>query len=490
MDVRLSPAARFLLGGSVGLCLAAPLYLPAQQPTQLPQAKRPVAEGIPIAAPQSTHFPILLLVQGLMPVAPQNSTPAPVPVEGTARVSLPVAAAPQLWSLRIGQKGPERFDRAGYPPIPLEPGEVDREGTTDNWTYHAKDSQTGAAVSVNIIREPCTDPSSAAKFVFTASVDHAQIGTLQGCARVAAELFPKINNQANEDDDDEDAKDKPAPPTVTHFKAPVAVAYTSGSGRLIIKRGSLVRSVPGKDDNQPCLSHDGKRLLYTSDEKGGERTIFVYDWATGKSPELLRGSVLEPFWSPDDTRIAFLKYDGSKWQVWVMPAEAPEKAALVYSGDVVSLQGWADNHTILADDLQTLSWIGDDGIVKQTLSSTELYGKDQFGLSSANTIRISPINPDLLLVSAEWLKPPQGVPVDPHMGRSMGFFTYEIRSKRRVILCPLNMFSGNAEWSRDGLQIFFTGWEAPGGAPTIYKMFWDGTSQTKYQDGRNLVIGE
>ena len=32
-------------------------------------------------------------------------------------------------------------------------------------------------------------------------------------------------------------------------------------------------------------------------------------------------------------------------------------------------------------------------------------------LSSANTFRVHPLNPDLLLVSAEWLKPPQGVPI-------------------------------------------------------------------------------
>jgi hypothetical protein len=200
--------------------------------------------------------------------------------------------------------------------------------------------------------------------------------------------------------------------------------------------------------------------------------------------------VQQPFWSTDDTRIAFLKFDGAKWQVWTMPAEAPDTAALVYPEEVVSLQGWADAHTLVVDDLKTISWIGDDGSVKQTVASVDLYGKDQFGSSSANTVRISPINPDLLLVSAEWLKPPQGVPIDPHMGNGMGFFLYEISSKRRVILCPLNMFSEYAEWSRDSLQIFFTGWEAPGRPGTIYKMFWDGTSQTKYQDGLNLVIGQ
>ena len=79
-----------------------------------------------------------------------------------------------------------------------------------------------------------------------------------------------------------------------------------------------------------------------------------------------------------------------------MPVEAPEKAAPLYPGEAISLQGWVDAQTILAGDLQTLSWIGEDGTVKQTLSSADLYGKDQFGLSSGNTVRVHPFNPDLL----------------------------------------------------------------------------------------------
>jgi uncharacterized membrane protein len=203
--VRQSPLARLLLGASAVLfsaylCRAQSPQPPTQQqPTpqqpprqespqpvgqqaaQPPQAKKP-AVGPP--APQSTHYPILLLVQG----------------------------TDQSWSMRIGLRGPERMDRNGYPPIPLEPTDVARDGSTDSWTYHAKDSQTGAAVSVHLTRESCTDPASSAKFAFTASMEHAQIGSGQGCARMATELFPKINNQPTEEDD---AKDKPAPPTIT-----------------------------------------------------------------------------------------------------------------------------------------------------------------------------------------------------------------------------------------------------------------------------------
>ena len=284
------------------------------------------------------------------------------------------------------------------------------------------------------------------------------------------------------------------------------MAYIKANGGLIVKRGSIARAVPGKGGYQPALSHDGKRLLYTTEEKSAEksdeRTISVYDWATGKSTELLRGFVQQPFWSPDDTRIAFLKFDGSRWQLWIMPVEAPEKAAPLYPGEAISLEGWVDAETILAGDLQTLSWIGEDGTVKQTLSSADLYGKDQFGLSSGNTVRVHPFNPDLLLVSAEflpgaaaaYLKNAQATNKDaPKTAGTPGgqaFFLYEIKSKRRLLLSPPNLTCSFAEWSRDGLQIFFTAREPTGAAMTTYKMFWDGTSQTKVQEGYDLVIGQ
>ncbi len=507
--MRLSPA-RLLISTPMVLYLAIAAFLfswhsapsqsqpqsPSQQPqTQGPPSQQPANQAPQVktqasapVGPQSTHYPILLVVQ----------------------------AHDQSWSVRIGLRGPERLDRNGYPPIPLEPADVVREGTSDSWTYRAKDLQTGAAVSVHLAREPCSDPEGTTKFAFTAAFEHAQIGSGEGCARVATELFPKINNQPT--DDDEDTKNKPAPPTITHFKTPVAVAYINAAGKLIMKHGRVARSVIAKGGYQPALSHDGKRLLYTTDVKGdlrsdakdgtesndrdGERTISFYDWGTGKSSELLKGFVQQPFWSPDDARIAFLKSDGSKWQLWTMPADAPEKAALVYPGEVTSLQGWADAQTILADDLQTFSWIGEDGAVKKTLSSADLYGNDQFSLSSANTVRIHPLNPDLLLVSAELL--PAGAAAssksaatankeatkDSASRPAQAFFLYEIQSKRRVILSPPNLSCFSAEWSRDGLQIFFTGRDPAAKTMAIYRMFWDGTSQAKVQDGYDLVIGQ
>jgi uncharacterized membrane protein len=449
----------------------------AQAPSS-PQNQAPKKPMVGPPSPQSTHYPILLLAFGNEP----------------------------SWSLRIGQKGPERLDRPGYPPIPLDPAEVTHEAAADSWTYHAKDSATGALVAVHLARESCSlpvpgpstppaadassasppaPPSPAAKYAFTASVDHGQLGTLQGCARVATELFPKINNQPEEDDDD--AK-KPPPPTITNFKAPVAIAYLTPDSRMIFKRGAVTRVIPGKPGYDFSVSRDGKKLLFTRDEGADARTINEYDYDSNTVKELLSGSVRQPFWSPDNTGFAFLKFMDGKWHLWTAPIALPESAASVYPGEADSIHGWADAHTILVDDFNQLSWIAQDGTVQRATPLKDLYG-DIFGHSSVDKIRVHPLNADLLLISGEIPNPPPGMPKDPHMGGSMGFCLYEIRSKRRVLLTPPNMFAQDAEWSRDGLQIFFTGSDSSR-HPSVYRMFWDGTSLQKYLNGTDLAIGQ
>src|SRR5215475_15879942 len=76
---------------------------PVPSQSKAPSAKPPV--GPPVS--QSRHYPILLIAQGTEP----------------------------FWSLRLGMKGPERLERAGYPPIPLEPGEIEPETPGTSWVY-------------------------------------------------------------------------------------------------------------------------------------------------------------------------------------------------------------------------------------------------------------------------------------------------------------------------------------------------------------------
>jgi hypothetical protein len=445
---------------------------PSQQPAEVPKpAQAP-------ASPQSTHYPILLLGHG---------------------------SDPAVWSVLIGQKGPERFDRANYPPITLEPAGVSAEGV-DSWVYRAKDVAAGTALTIHLTREICMDsatdsvpetppkttpagkpatsatPSSTiAKNAFRIALEHAQIGTFRGCARVAAELFPKIVNQTADDADPD--KKKPPVTSITNSKPPIAVAYVTTSGKIMVSRGAAKKIVPGTGTDL-ALSHDGKKLLYTRNDSkmGSERTIVLYDFDTARSKDLVHGTVREAFWPPDDSRFAYLQSQDQKWRVMASPINTPETAAPLYNGNVDALQGWADVHTALANDPQSLYWISEDR-PQQSLPLREIYG-EAFRVSDSDTMRINPINPDLLLVSAKYMTAPAGAPPD-----AAGIFLYEIHAKRRVVLTPSEQWSSHGEWSRDGIQIFYTR-RMTASSSVTYRIFWDGSGARRYVDGTDLVVGQ
>jgi uncharacterized membrane protein len=413
-------------------------------------------------APQSTHYPILLLAFG----PPEGTQPA--------------------WSIRIGIKGPERMDRPNYPPVTVEPIDVTREGTNDEWTYRAKDSATGADVTVHLARDPCSSAdANGAKYTFRVVAQHGQIGTLNGCARIAAELFPKINNQPDPDDDDKPPAVLPA--DVIKFQLPTAIAYVAGT-KVFVGLGKI-RKVAAQDGAEPSLSHDGKKLLYTRPDSktGPDRTIVLYDTTTGRSQDLVHGGVREAFWSPDDTRVAYLNYQDQKWQLYIFAAGAPQQGTPVFTGSLTSLHGWIDAHTLLASDMQNAYWITDDGRTTQTVPLKEIYG-DTFDITGSDTFRVNPINPDLLLVAAPYVKAPAGAPTD-QMGLAAAVFLYEVKSKRRTLMSPSDEWARHGEWSRDGVQIFYTR-RLTATSYFVYRQLWDGSESKRYQEGADLVVGK
>jgi len=447
----------------------APAQKPAQTPAPKPNAPVPAAA---VAGPQQTrHYPILVVAHGNEP----------------------------SWSLRLGMKGPERLDRVGYPPLVLESADVARDDSGAVWTYRAKDSATGAAVSIKLTREPCSDGMSEDKYTFKVSVEHAQIGTLNGCGQSSPDKFPEFRKKnqldpadtpdpATDKDKDKDKDKFSVLEPITKFALPAAVAYLDATEKVVVSRGAI-RKTAAPAGSELALSHDGKKLLYTRSESktGPERTIVLYDYDTGRSKDLVTGLVREAFWSPDDSRIAFLKNAEQKWEIWNFAVNEPEKAAVLYSGDIAALHGWASADTVLASDMQNAYWIGADGRPQQAVSLKLIYG-DKFQVMSSDAIRVNPLNPDLLLVTAYYKATPPGAPVDA-MGLNSAFFLYEVKAKRQVILCPTDIWARSAEWSRDGLQIYFSQL-GPKATIATNRIFWDGTGVKRYLTGSGLTIGK
>lgn len=485
------------LSGTLLLCISSltAILAFAQTPSQTmpPQKSAPKSTPKPgaqtaetsIASPVSRHYPILIVAHGNDP----------------------------SWSLRLGMKGPERLDRAGYPPLILDPSDVTNDAPGVSWTYHAKDDATGADVSIKLTREACADnPADAAapKFTFTIALQHAQIGALSGCGQSAPDKFPEFRkkNQTLDTDDDAEAKDKDKNKDnkdkdkdkdkdklavlepITKFQTPSAVAYFDATGHVIFSRAG-VRKTVASEGSELAVSHDGKKLLYTrSDSKTGpERSIVLYDFDTGRARDLLSGNARSAFWSPDDSRVAFLKYDADThvWQLWTLPIAAPESAALFAPQPLDALHGWVTPTTILASDLQNAYWLSDDK-PPQSTSLKEIYG-DAYQVISSDTLRPNPINADLLLVTAYYAKAPAGAPNDS-VGLNSTFFLYELRYHRRIVLCPTDTYARAAEWSRDGLQVFFTRGVPGKAALSTWRLFWDTTGLRSYSAGSFLSIGK
>jgi len=472
-------AHRWKFAGTSLLCstLAVCGIASAQNPPQKPPPKSTQKPGAPAAdtqvpSPVSRHYPILIVAHGNEP----------------------------SWSLRLGMKGPERLDRSVYPPIILDPGETTAEESGSAWTYHAKDDATNADVTVRVSREACSDNMSDAKYTFAVMVHHAQIGDLQGCGQSAPDKFPEFRKKNQLDMPDEfDDKNKPTDKDkekdkklavldpITNFHPPVSVAYLE-AGRVVFSR-SAVKKIAAPAGSELAVSHDGKKLLYTrSDSKmGPERSIVLYDAETGRSVDIATGNARSAFWSPDDARVAFLKYDGKLWQVWTLPASNPGNAALFSPQAVDSLHGWISPNTVLASDMQN-TWFLSEDKPPQSIPLKDVYG-DTFQIMSSDTIRPNPINSDLWLVTAYYLNTPTGAPTDS-MGLNSTFFLFEVKSHRRTILGAPDTFARAAEWSRDGLQIFFTRGVAGKNVLATSRVFWDSTGLKPYSPGSYLVVGK
>jgi len=424
------------------------LALPAYPQAAAKPATTPKPQSSPqktpqsLPAPQSKHYPILLIASGTEP----------------------------FWSLRIGMKGAERLERVGYPPVPLDPGEIEQEGTAEAWLYHAKDSATQADVSVRVSREACSDNMSDTKYSFRIAVTHVQIGELKGCARIAPDQFPEFK-QKNLDDDDPEKK-KVTAPAITNFKTPTAVAYIDATGKVMLARGEAAKLVAPKG-SRLSLSHDGKRLLFTREDSSTDRTIVLYDATSAKATDLIRGA-LSAFWSPDDSQIAFLKLTDGALQVWTTPSTAPDKAAQLSNIPVLALQGWQDIHTVLATDASKLHFLKTES-PPSSIDLREIYGS-AFQFAATDTLRASPANSDLLAVAAS-------------AGATGNVFLYEIKSKRRVPLTAPNLNTSSAEWSHDGIQIFFTSRDAAKSS-AIFRIFWDGSGLKRVRPGSGLVVGQ
>jgi cytoskeletal protein RodZ len=102
-------------------------------------------------------------------------------------------------------------------------------------------------------------------------------------------------------------------------------AGTSGAGRSVLR---VTRIVDDTADNGPVRpSPDGRYIAFDSDRQG-ERAVYVAD-ADGRNVQRVSpdGLAAMPSWSPDGRRLAFVRADAARpevWHVWTLDYESGE----------------------------------------------------------------------------------------------------------------------------------------------------------------------
>lgn len=127
------------------------------------------------------------------------------------------------------------------------------------------------------------------------------------------------------------------PDSVPGVSPPVAAPPTRRRRAAARHGGSAPVSVPRRDrltieqivacdsPREPRLSPDGRRVAYTA-EAGGARQVVVLDLRSGATRQLTASekAVSDPQWSPDGTRLAFVRDDA----IWLIGADGSRPAVV------------------------------------------------------------------------------------------------------------------------------------------------------------------
>ena len=121
----------------------------------------------------------------------------------------------------------------------------------------------------------------------------------------------------------------------------------------------------GKFHFLPHFSPDGSKIIYTKYAHGGygdpnaQPDVFVYDLVTAQETQLTHtGNAVQPVWSPDGRRIAYLTYTNSS--LWIMQADGSQPMVLGQPSGALDDLTWGD-----------LAWSSDDWMLFSVAQNTQ-----------------------------------------------------------------------------------------------------------------------
>ena len=154
------------------------------------------------------------------------------------------------------------------------------------------------------------------------------------------------------------ANDGGSPPSPNSISWEIVVMNLDGSGRRQLTSDDKFKFLPH-------FSPDGSKIVYAKYAVGGYGTpnaqpdVFVYNLATAQETQLTHsGNAVQPVWSPDGQRIAYLSYDDGS--LWLMHADGSQPLLLAHPSGALDDLRWGD-----------LAWSSDNWLLFSAAQNTQ-----------------------------------------------------------------------------------------------------------------------
>ena len=250
--------------------------------------------------------------------------------------------------------------------------------------------------------------------------------------------------------------------------------------------------------NFPALSPDRRRVAYcapinTAVSAPAAGALKVFDLASGKTATLFRSAAwcAHPRWSPNGERISFtLALASGKRELHIIAPDGARNQKLITGGeqtaDDIFNPSWApDGESLYFQDMTNLVQVSTAGQVLAKTPLGTIVG-DKEAVTSSDSFVPSPNDPNLFAYT-------RSVPGTRLFERTFGepntaLFLYDLRTKTRKRLTPVDLLAMDPVWSHDGHSIYFAGYPDREGRAAypmkIYRIARDGTGLTQ------IAVGE